>query len=274
MQHLRLTQLSDWHKPAPQTYAPTPDHVIEGDVVFLNDHAMPVGCMVELKGRDNLLQQMARELRYKVKWDDTSISTSQSRMSGIRTISRVFGFTEPKPLRRRYGGSVALLHYENERLSRMLEDLTPDLWDLLVYAAPDAAADHYNLVDDRVHKDWWFGGMPWTSGVINRASLLPYHRDSGNIAGTWSAMLCLRRGVEGGHLTLPQYGVTLAIPDHSVTIFNGQQIWHGVTPMTVTGQGYRFTMVWYAKSKMANCGPASDEAHRAALAATERTKKR
>lgn len=273
MERLTLTPRPDFTKPPRQTYAPEPTEIVEGDVLLLDTEGNPLGFSVKLTERYMLLEQMVRELRFKVKWDDVAVSTSQSRMSGIRTVSRVFGYTGPKPLRRRYGGSAAQIHRENPRLSQLLEDVTPDLWALFAGEAPEAAGDHFEKVKDRIHPDWWFGVCPWTSGVINRTSLLPYHRDSGNIAGTWSAMLCLRRGVEGGHLTLPEYDVTLAIPNHSVTVFNGQQQWHGVTPMTVKGEAYRYTLVWYAKSDLAACGPASEEAHRAALAATEKSKR-
>lgn len=273
MQRLTLTPLPDFTKPGKQTYAPEPADVITGDVELVSPDGTPLGFSMELKNREMLLGHLARELRYKVKWDDVAVSTSQSRMSGIRTVSRVFGFTGPKPLRRRYGGSVAQLHRENPRLAQLLEDVTPDLWIMFERAAKVQAADHWARVATRVHEDWWFARQAWTSGVINRTSLLPYHRDSGNIAGTWSAMLCLRRGISGGHLTLPEYGVTLAIANHSVTVFNGQQQWHGVTPMVERGNGYRFTLVWYAKSDLAQCGPAKDEAHRAALAATEKSKR-
>jgi hypothetical protein len=248
--------------------------VTEGDVVLKDVHTREViGFTIKLRGRDDFLMRMARELRFNVKWDDTSVSTSQSRMSGIRTISRVFGFTGPKPLRRRYGASAAMLHRENPGLSHMLETVTTDLWQLFNKVDPGKGWEHKRLVEQKVNDDWLFGGCPWTSGVINRASLLPYHRDSGNIAGTWSAMLALRKGVDGGHLTLPEYNVTLEIPDKSVTIFDGQQVWHGVTPFEVKGNGYRFTLVWYAKNDVAQAGPMADEARRAAVAATERTKR-
>jgi hypothetical protein len=83
-------------------------------------------------------------------------------------------------------------------------------------------------------------------------------------------MLVLRRGTEGGHLHLPEYDVTLAVPNNSVTIFNGQQEWHGVTPMQVQGNGYRFSLVWYAKTGFTAIGSQADEARRAALDATEK----
>ena len=213
---------------------------------------------------------LARMLRFKVKFDDDSGATSsQSRLSGMRYASKVFGVTEPKPLRKRFGCAAAKIHFEHPAVGRMLNDMAADHFALLRQLVPAEAVQHESIVRERIHPDWWMGSAPWTSGIINKTAALPYHRDSGNIPGTWSVMMCLRNRVSGGCLHLPEYGVTFAVPDNSLLFFDGQGIWHGVTPILCDRRdGYRFTFVWYAKKGISKAGPASQEAERAAIEAS------
>lgn len=270
MLRLPIKRIEDYEKPAPKTFAPAPDELIEGDVILVDAYTDQVlGASVRLEGMDELLGDMGRYLRLRMDWDDGIGSSSQSRLSGIRTVSRVFGFTEPKPLRRRYGASAAAIHRQHPAMTGYLEAVTPALWELFERVSPFQAAEHELLVDGNIHQDWHFAGSPWTGGIINNRSILPYHRDAGNVKDTWSAMLAIRKGVDGGHLHLPEYGITLDIPHASVTIFNGQATWHGVTPFAHREGGHRFTLVWYAKRGLMQCGAAADEAQRAAVKATK-----
>jgi hypothetical protein len=93
----------------------------------------------------------------------------------------------------------------------------------------------------------------WTSGVINQASALPYHRDGSNF-DTWSAMPVLRRGMDGGNLHMPEYGITINCRDGWALWFNGYAYVHGVTPMSPRAKdGYRYSIVFYAKRGMKDC---------------------
>jgi hypothetical protein len=102
-------------------------------------------------------------------------------------------------------------------------------------------------------------GTTWTSGVVNQNSQLPYHRDGFNFP-TWSAMPVIRRGVDGGHLHLPEYDLTVACRDGWAVFFCGQQLLHGVTPMRLTKpDGYRFSVVYYALRGMKDCHTYAEE---------------
>lgn len=232
---------------------------------------------------DTLLEEqrwLSRWLRFGMKWDDhskgmnvkterTEGTTGQGRLSGIRYPSRVFGFTEPKPLRRRWAASASLLTRDYPEVAEVIERFTTANWNLFQQHAPQDAEQHHALVTEKIHPDWLIGGHPWTSGVINNTAALPYHKDTGNIPSTWSAMLALRKNVTGGALHLPEYDVTFGIPDGSVTMFDGQGTWHGVTPMVPQRpDAYRFTLVWYTKSGIAKCGSAEEEAQEAKRRAT------
>jgi hypothetical protein len=220
-----------------------------------------------------LLPTMSRMIRLRLRWDDgAGRGTSQARLNGIRYASRTFGFTEPKPLRKRYGASLALLHTQHPELGEMLDKAAGSLWRMLKEYAPAEAADHDRRVREMIHSDWLLdhGEVPWTSGIINRTAELPYHRDAGNVRKSWSGMLTMRQGTEGGNLHLPELDRTLAIDNGTAMFFVGSNTWHGVTPIeNIAHNGYRLTIVFYAKSGLRLCGARADEPARAARKATD-----
>ncbi len=122
--------------------------------------------------------------------------------------------------------------------------------------------------------DWRLGDhTAWTSGVVNRTSKLPYHRDRGNFP-VWSAMPVVRRGVTGGHLHLPEYGATIACRDGWAVFFGGWQLVHGVTPMRLTApDGYRYSIVYYSLRAMRDCATTAVETRQAWAKRTARERR-
>lgn len=248
---------------------PPPDAlIITDDVVLLDETGDTVGAVVNVpEARAGVLFRHFAG----VAWADTKQTSSQSRLSGIRNANRTFGAMQPVPLRRRPGCSRCTFNADHPAALHALEDVARLLWRAFDAAAPEAAAAHQTLVRKKIHRDWWFGGTPWTSGIINQTAALPYHRDAGNLKGAWSAQLTVRRNVVGGLLHLPEYGVYLDCSHRQAMVFRGQSAWHGVTPISVTApRAARYSIVFYAKSGIQACGPAADEARRAALARTAR----
>lgn len=195
---------------------------------------------------------------------------ARARASGILAKEQWFGFIPPDELKRRFATTRPSLYYKNPVLGFMLENLTPKLWGVLQEIAPDQTKNHEDLVRKTIHKDWLLCDTPFTSGIINHTNVLPYHKDSGNLGESWSMMLALRKGDSGGQLHIPELEETLAIPDCSLTFFNGQQYWHGVTPVCLSDKdSYRFTMVWYVKNRIKESGSQKEELHRARLSATK-----
>lgn len=215
------------------------------------------------------LPRLLRHLRFKG-FFNVPTNGSIPRASGIKAKEQWIGWVPPDNLRRRYSINRSQLYLKNPELGYTLEELTAKLWDQLVALAPKQTDEHERLVRTSIHSDYLLGGAPFTSGIINHTNVLPYHRDSGNLKGSWSMMLALRKGDEGGALHIPEYDETLAIPNCSLTFFNGQHYWHGVTPVALRDKdAYRFTIVWYVKDTIRKCGPWELERIRAAQAATE-----
>ena len=217
----------------------------------------------------HLKRELGRWLRFEVKYDSAKSKTGAARLSGMNYESRVFGYTAPQPLRRRYGVSDASFNNAEPEAFRLLEEFTKISWDLFCEVAPEKAGSHLALTEG-VHQDWRIAGAPFTSGIINNTAALPYHKDSMNIKGTWNNMLGIKDGISGGGLHLPEYDVCFCIPDGSISGFDGQAAWHGVTPFVKKrNDAYRFTIVWYTKAGIVDRGSREEEAQSAKVRATK-----
>ena len=212
----------------------------------------------------DLTQQITRIMRHDLKW---AIDKGRpARMSGIASANKVFGTLEPNRLRQRFGCKSAALDRDAPELRALLGQLLTSSYKQLETIEPHRTKDHQELIESKIHPDWLIAEMPFTSGIINYSAALPYHRDSGNVLGSWSVMVALRKHMSGGQLHLPEYDVVLGVPDRSIIFFNGQAIWHGVTPMVAAKKdAYRFTIVYYAKRKICDCLSIAEEQHRAAV---------
>ena len=209
-------------------------------------------------------QQITRIMRHDLKW---AIDKGRpARMSGIASANKVFGTLEPNRLRQSFGCKSAALDRYAPELRALLGQLLISSYKQLETIEPYRTKDHQQLIESKIHPDWLIAGMPFTSGIINYSAALPYHRDSGNVLGSWSVMVALRKHMSGGQLHLPEYDVVLGVPDRSIIFFNGQSTWHGVTPMVAAKKdAYRFTIVYYAKRKICDCLSIAEEQHRAAV---------
>jgi hypothetical protein len=87
------------------------------------------------------------------------------------------------------------------------------------------------------------GGGVFTSGIINRNNQLPYHFDKGNFADCWSNMLVFKNACAGGDLVCPELDLCFKVRDHSLLMFDGQSIMHGVYADPLTRRdGYRYSV--------------------------------
>ena len=261
----------EWKRLNRHHHAPTMDTIDEDVTLIDADTGRIVGFQAHIGGQyEHLKKMLLRHLRYEVKYDSTGSKTGAARLSGMNYESRVFGNTAPQPLRRRYGVAESSFASHFPEAMKILVEFTKISWDLFQRVAPDEAKAHLALVDGRIHDDWLLGGAPFTSGILNNSAALPYHKDSGNIKGTWNNMLAIKTHISGGGLHIPEYGVCLGVPDGSISGFDGQGAWHGVTPFVKKRpDARRFTIVWYTKSGMVDSGSAEEEALKAKRRATK-----
>jgi len=183
---------------------------------------------------------------------NTEYSTTL-RASGTRNNSRVFGFTNRSAVLQREACTPTSLAWESPEAQMTLNDTAEILGNYLRDELPEVFEHDHNEIQ-QVLPEWRMTeDALWTSGVINQSSALPYHRDGSNF-DTWSAMPVIRRGMDGGHLHMPEYGITINCRDGWALWFNGYALVHGVTPLKArTKDGYRYSIVFYAKRGMKDC---------------------
>lgn len=207
-------------------------------------------------------------------WFNVSPTGNEFRLSGIVNPFVTFGFTEPVPLRQRYSVRVTKLALDYPNVELGLEILAEWAWETFQRELPDLAAQHLEAVAE-IPDHFRLGEAPWTSGIVNKTSELPYHRDSGNVPGSWSAMWVARHDCDGGFLHLPNLGLYLPCRDRSLMVFNGQAHLHGVTPIHPrTRHAFRHTYVVYAKRKIQGAGSVAEEQAKAMLKTTESAERR
>jgi hypothetical protein len=248
--------------------APSPDSLVINETACIVDADLDEVVAVQILGEQQLASAIAQQLRHVTQWERVG---NEGRLSGISVEHNTFGYAAPAPLRSRWACTRC-------RFDRNYPDAAELIYDFVYTAerrfrehAPDAYRQSAEAVLEAVPNAWLIRGTPWTSGIINNTAALPFHKDSGNIRGSWSAMIACRHGIDGGMLYLADYDVYLAVPHGSISIFDGQSVLHGVTPFTVTSHdAWRYTLVAYAKSGMKSCAPnPADEVERAAIRATD-----
>lgn len=193
------------------------------------------------------------------------------RNTTYRSRSRTFGYAPMRVVTRRESCSLTALSRDQAHIEAVLEDYADQFSAMLDAIDPHIIAKDSQILAD-VLPEWRIGEAKlWTSGVVNDTAALPYHRDGFNFP-TWSAMPVLRRGVRGGLLHLPEFGVAFACADSTVTLFPGKRWVHGVTPLARlrAADGYRISIVYYALRGMKDCRTAAEETARAQIRRTER----
>jgi len=254
------------HAPAP----PAGAYILDRDTAIVDADTGEIAVVYAVCAQ-SLANKLAASLR-NVHWmDQYSTPSSAARLSGMAVVHNTFGYAPPAPLRRKWGCSRSQFNDRYPLAMERLAEFCRVSEHVFRTQAPDAYTDTAQAVTSIISSPWRIAGTPWTSGIINATAALPYHRDRGNVAKSWSAMIGCRKHVDGGLLHLVDYDVYLPIANGSITIFDGHSITHGVTPLNVLHpKGYRFTAVTYAKQMMSHCcADPAGEAHRAALRATQ-----
>lgn len=243
----------------------------DDELLAMVDGEPAVAQLLKWGQREETLKALTRFLRFGVKFQTIAKKNKRGfvRMSGIRAANEYFGTTPPEPPKKRYACRDGRLYANQPEYRKMIDEISVVAWRAFQKQFPTQAAEHERIVREAIHPDWLIADTPFTSGIVNDRSALPFHKDAGNLKGTWSMMLSLRANTKGGGLQIPELNLNLGIPNHSLTIFEGQRFWHGVTPLVYHAKdAYRFTLVWYVKERIRHCGCRADEPRRASMEAT------
>ena len=193
------------------------------------------------------------KLNWKVSPNGGQMPTSTGRLSGISVPSVTFGASPASAARRRYAATPNSSNQRYPQQWAALQDLVAHLHARYL----DGSALPFGDFADSIQPLWRIPGTPFTSAIVNfPGAAYPFHRDSGNVAGSWSLQCNLRgRFSGGGLLVLPEYGVALACDHCSVCVFPGGGLWHGVTPIS----GSRMSVVFYAKAGLRDAAASLDD---------------
>jgi len=196
------------------------------------------------------------------------------RTDGMYSVSRTFGYAPKQAIRGKETCHRATLAREAPEAHEAIASLAPVVEEWYRRVHGELYAQHEATVS-KVLPEWRLGGGVFTSGIINRNNQLPYHFDSGNFAGCWSNMLVFKNACAGGDLVCPELDVCFTLRDHSLLMFDGQSILHGVTPFRFTRpSGWRYSIVFYSLQQMWRCDPVVDNARLHAQRRTERERAR
>lgn len=191
------------------------------------------------------------------------------RTDGLKTESRIFGYSPRETIRKDFCSSTSLAA-EMPQEHAMICNFGATLADYYKKCAPEIYEDHARRAE-AIKQDWKIKGSPFTSGIINRNNPLKYHLDSGNLDKVYSNMVAFKHHCEGGYLAMPEFDVGFEIANKSITLFDGQDIIHGVTPFRLLSpDAYRYTLVYYSLKAMWKCEPVDEELARIRKRKTER----
>lgn len=125
------------------------------------------------------------------------------RSSGIRNLSRSFGYVSRNQILQRNVCRACSGASEAPGQHLALVNAATQLAEVSAEFYPDRFTADMGLVGEAVLPEWRMSPTgPWTSGVVNFDSPLPYHYDRNNF-DVFSTMVTFRRGILGGYLHCP-----------------------------------------------------------------------
>jgi len=210
-------------------------------------------------------------LRWAVKNQKYSMG---KRSRGLESTSNIFGYSPRIAMRHDYCTVTAMAkNYPKQHY--IITNFVSELIDYYKECFPQQYEHHTETVKERVMSDWTIGASPFTSGIVNKNNQLKYHYDAGNFKGVLSNMVVFKSDIIGGHLVIPELDIALEVADNTLTIFNGQDILHGVSDIQYkNNSSYRYSVVYYSLEQMWKCEPLEGEIKRIRRVKTEREKKR
>lgn len=201
-------------------------------------------------------------------------SRGQRRTSGLLGMTRALGWHPRRTLRADFC-HLSKLAEENPADHKVVCDYAQQVSTWYERYNPALYGQHQTIMQEHINPDYQIPQSVFTSGVINKDNSLPYHFDTGNFADVWSCMLVFKHRVQGGYLSVPEFGLGFQLKNNSLFMFDGQGILHGVTPITKTHHtAYRYSIVYYSLQQIWNCLPLDEELIRIRKVKTEREQKR
>lgn len=194
------------------------------------------------------------------------------RARGLKSKSRIFGFRPRLAMRADFCSSTSLSH-EQPKEHQVVANFARELEAFYAQENPEMFAKHKSIADEKIKDSYRIEGTVFTSGIINKNNPLKYHFDTGNFRDVYSAMVVFKGGIDGGYLSLPEYGVGFELKHNSLFMFDGQSILHGVTPIRyLSPKSFRYSIVYYSLKQIWQCLEIDEELARIRNKKTQREK--
>ena len=223
-------------KPVPSVDA---THIADGEVLARDED----GEFLFYQKPNFITDEKVAELFFNIKYPPSS------RLSGIASMSEIFGFAPRDPVKK-HPGRACKFNRTHKLEYTVLKSIGRHATNLFKKVAPDKFKDHSESLEV-VNPNWIMPGSVYTSGIINCSNRLIYHTDNGNLKNCFSAMVTFRKEVRDGFLHCPDYDAIIKNPHGSILIFDGGRLLHGVTPFD-SHHGKRITIVFYALEQIKN----------------------
>lgn len=125
----------------------------------------------------------------KIRYDTTK------RVGGLKTTSRIFGFSPRVTMRKDFCSSTALA-IESPVEHQIICDLGEKIEKYYKEYQPDGYNRHLSLTSEKVLPEYRINRQSvFTSGIINKNNPLKYHFDTGNFKDVYSCMVVFKKGV-------------------------------------------------------------------------------
>ena len=200
-------------------------------------------------------------------------TASGGQAGGLAAAANIFGWMPRRAIRHDFC-HIAAMASSHPQLHETLCEIGKYASDVYARFVPDIWQRHLDIVSNSMDEKHLVSGV-YTGGIVNKDSVLGGHLDGGNVPKTWNSQLTIKKGIEGGYLVLPELRVAFEVADGSMTLFEAQSVWHGVTPVLKTrNDSVRYSVVWYSLAMLKNCLPQAEEIQRIQRKKTEREWKR
>tara|TARA_R110002020_G_scaffold99536_1_gene236053 strand:+ start:1381 stop:2262 length:882 start_codon:yes stop_codon:yes gene_type:complete len=225
-------------------------HIKQDAIIYCEDR--PILVYKKLKTPTTKVRSAVQKIKY----------TTGKRVHGLKSQSAVFGYKPRQENRADYCSATAMAkNSPNEHciISEFAKEIQRDYKDYF----PETFEYHTERVKEKIKKEWVIKDSVFTSGIVNKNNQLNYHFDSGNFKGVYSNMIVFKGDVKGGHLVIPEIDISIEVADNTVSIFDGQDLLHGVSPITYLHKdSYRYSIVYYSLQRMWQCMEVEEEIDR------------